>query len=127
MSHSAQVTLRNSWILNNRNIGIIVRFSAQVTVENSQISGARISGLSLWDSSVQATIRNSQIFGDNGSGVFAEDGISLDNLTTARIFNNTVRDNKGWGIIWYCDIRTECYPTNIKCSGNSVYNNGKGN
>lgn len=115
ISEMAQVSLQNLEIFDNKGLGILAEHSngVQVIVENSRVFSNRF-GVAWFGG--QLIIQNSQIYSNHFDGVQL-----IGESFKARIFNNIIRDNKGYGL--YTDRAYNI----VECRGNTSTNNDKGN
>lgn len=114
ISERAQASLQNLQIFENKGLGILAEHSnaTQVIIENSRIFSNRF-GIAWFGG--RLTIQNSQVYNNQF------DGIQLIGETfKARVFNNIIRDNKGYGIY------TNRVYNIVECGGNASTNNDKG-
>jgi len=107
----AQATVQNSQISNNRYAGLAVTGFAQATVQNSQISNNENYGLGVGDSA-QVTVQNSQI--SNNEDV----GLGMGDSTQVTVQNSQISNNGYGGLaVWGSAARVTVQNSQISNNG----------
>jgi parallel beta-helix repeat protein len=136
---SAQGALQDCQISGNAFQGIEVIDSATVSISDCRITDNRLNGLSINDSAT-VTLQSVQVSGNGQDGLYAargffgdsaviivqdsqvssneHDGLAIVQSARVRLFGNTVRDNKQYG------IHPDSVANITACSANTATHNG---
>lgn len=116
IANSAQANFSNVRVLHNLLWAVgMQEEAAQATIEKSKILGGGLVAAILVPGSHQLTVKDSEV------AYSASSGITVVGKATARILNNFIHDNKGYG------IEADSPDNIVECRGNTFNNNGSGN